>query len=128
MAPRKYVPVASPAIEPAWTLLSLPAPAVPEKSTVPPELVMNWALPPSPLVTNCVAPPEVVVITALLAVELPVKLVRPPMVLMFALLALALLSKVRILSVLLMVGAFEELLTMPSPDRVKKLKLPVLMV
>ena len=60
----------APAIEPALILPSPFGPDVLEKSTVPPALVMNCALPPVLLSLNCVSAPSFVVMIALAAVLL----------------------------------------------------------
>src|SRR5262249_46510771 len=64
--PIEYVP--APSIEPAVILPLLNGPDVPEKSTVPPALVMKRALPPLLLLVNCVSAPPLVVMVALPAV------------------------------------------------------------
>ena len=58
----------APSIEPAVILPLLSGPELPEKSTMPPALVMKRALPPSLLLVNCVSAPPLVVMVALPAV------------------------------------------------------------
>ena|SRR5947209_2171072 len=138
LLPRKYWP--EPAIEPVLTMLLPSVPVVLEKSTIPLPFVMNRALPPSLLSKNWVRPPAFVVMVALPAaldsvkdrrpppllvmvavpaVLKPVKLVAPGVLLMMALPAVAVLSNCRSPSALI-VGAFEELLTMPAPVNSRK--------
>src|SRR5215831_1423641 len=77
--PIEYVP--APSIEPAVILPLLSGPDVPEKSTVPPALVMKRALPPLLLAANCVSAPVLVVMVALLALLVSVKdSKKPPLV------------------------------------------------
>src|SRR5215831_3367484 len=111
--PIEYVP--APSIEPAVILPLLSGPEVPEKSTVPPALAMNRALPPLLLAANCVSAPVLVVMVALPAVLVSVKdSKKPPLVTMLELPAeLALLNVIAPLLVKLGVNA--ELLTMPAP-------------
>src|SRR5262249_3021618 len=79
LEPSKYVP--APSMEPAVTLPSPAGREVPEKSTVPPALVMKRALPPLLLLVNCVSAPPLVVMVALLAVLVSVKdSKKPPLV------------------------------------------------
>src|SRR3982751_4177371 len=115
-------------------------PAVLEKSTIPLPLVMKRALPPSLLAKNCVRLPALVVMVALPAVLesvkdrrlppllvmvaapavlKPVKVVEPGVLLMMALPAVAVLSNWRSPNALI-VGAFDELLTMPAPVNSRK--------
>jgi len=63
------------------------APVVPEKSTLPPALVRNCALPPVPLRVNCVSAPPLVVILALPAVLVSANEIRlpPPLLVVAAL-------------------------------------------
>ena len=67
LAPRK---IRAGALDrPGRDLIVVPlGPEVPEKSTMPPALVMNRALPPVLLVPNCVSAPLLVVMVALPAV------------------------------------------------------------
>src|SRR5215472_13859514 len=111
--PIEYVP--APSIEPAVILPLLSGPDVPEKSTVPPALVMKRALPPLLLAANCVSAPVLVVMVALLAVLMSVKdSKKPPLLTMIEFPAeLALLNVIAPLLVKL--GANAELLTMPAP-------------
>src|SRR5262249_61190122 len=84
--PSLYVP--APSIEPAEMLPSPSGPEVPEKSTVPPALVMKRAFPPLLLLVNCVNAPPLVVMVALLAVLVSVKdSKKPPVVRIIELIA-----------------------------------------
>src|SRR5262249_26200955 len=113
LEPSKYVP--APSMEPAVILPLLSGPEVPEKSTVPPALVMKRALPPLPLLVNCVNAPPLVVIVALLAVVVSVKdSKKPPLVTIIELPAELPLLNV-IAPLLVKLGANAELLTMPAP-------------
>ena len=122
-------------------MMLLPSvPAVLEKSTVPLPLVTNRALPPSLFAKNCVRlpalvvmvalpavlesvnerrPPPLFVIVAVPAVLKPVKVVEPGVLLMMALPAVAVLSNCSSPKALI-VGAFDELLTMPFPVNSRK--------
>src|SRR5215831_12183683 len=97
-------------------MLPSPAgPAVLEKSTTPPALVMNCALPPVLLSLNCVSAPSFVVMVALAAVLLLLNESTPPLLLtMTALPAELAWLKFR-LSLLMKLGANAELLTIPVP-------------
>ena len=107
-----------------------------EKSTIPPALVMNCALPPlllaknwlfEPLLVTMVAfaalqvsvkvkrPPPLFVIVAVPAVLVPVNVVAPGVLFMVAFPAVALLSNSRSPNALNS-GAFDELLTTPLPS------------
>src|SRR5262249_21247041 len=134
--PIEYVP--APSIEPAVILPLLSGPDVPEKSTVPPALVMKRALPPLLLLVNCVSAPPLVVMVALLAVlvsenerrvrkplvmmvELPAEL-EPrkdmlPLLVIAAFAAVPLLKNIRALLVKL--GANAEVLAIPAPLMLK---------
>src|SRR5215470_5934265 len=110
--PIEYVP--APSIEPAVILPLLSGPEVPEKSTVPPALAMNRALPPLLLAANCVSAPVLVVMVALPAVLVSVKdSKKPPLVTIIELPAEPLL--IVIAPLLVKLGANAELLTMPAP-------------
>ena len=74
----------APSIEPAVTWLAPAGPEVPEKSTVPPALVMNCALPPVALPVNWVSAKLLVVMVALPAVLVSANDKRPPMLLVIA--------------------------------------------
>jgi len=90
-------------------------PEVPEKSTLPPALVMNRALPPVLLVPNCVSAPLLVVMVALPAVLVSVNdSVKPPLFVMLEFPAELELVKV-VAPLLVKLGANAELLTMPRP-------------
>ncbi len=91
-------------------------PKVPDKSTVPPALVMKRALPPLLLVPNCVSALLLVVMVALPAVLVSVKETRlPPPLLMMAEFP-AELELVNVIAALLVkLGAEAELLTIPEP-------------
>src|SRR5262245_50948700 len=137
--PIEYVP--APSIEPAVILPLLSGPEVPEKSTVPPALVMKRALPPLPLLVNCVSAPPLVVMVALPAVlvsenemrlpepllmmvELPAEL-EPrkdmlPLLVIAAFAAVPLLKNIRPAFVKL--GANAELLLIPAPLMLKVTK------
>jgi hypothetical protein len=132
--------VPAPSIEPAVIWLLLPGPEVPEKSTVPPALAMNRALPPVLLLVNTT--PPLVVIVALPAVLVSEKATKKPALLtmvevpaeleprndMLPLLVIAafpavpLLKKMK-LKVLVKLGANAELLTIPAPLMSKTVKL-----
>ena len=68
----------APASDPAVSLLSLFGPVEPEKSTTPPALVMNCALPPVLLFRNCVLALLSVVMVAFAAVLLSRNWVSEP--------------------------------------------------
>src|SRR5207247_2067613 len=114
-------------------------PEEPEKSTVPPALVMKRALPPSLLLVNCVCAPPLVVMVALPAVlvseneirlpepllmmvELPAELEprkdMPPLLVIAAFAAVPLLKNIRPAS-FVKVGANAELLLIPAPLMLK---------
>ena len=135
--PSLYVP--APSIEPAEMLPSPSGPEEPEKSTVPPALVMKRALPPSLLLVNCVCAPPLVVMVALPAVlvsenemrlpepllmmvELPAELEprkdMPPLLVIAAFAAVPLLKNIRPAS-FVKVGANAELLLIPAPLMLK---------
>src|SRR6266851_1384418 len=76
LEPSEYVP--APAIEPAVIWLFPAGPEVPEKSTVPDALVMNWALPPVLLPKNWVLAPLLVVMVALAALLVSANCKRTP--------------------------------------------------
>ena len=120
--PSLYVP--APSIEPAEMLPSPSGPEEPEKSTVPPALVMKRALPPSLLLVNCVSAPPLVVMVALPAVLVSVKETRvPPPLLMMAEFP-AELELVNVIAPLLVkLGANAELFTIPEPLISKSVKL-----
>src|SRR3954470_8636455 len=139
LLPRKYWP--DPAIEPVLMMLLPSVPAELEKSTMPLPLVTSRALPPSLLAKNCVRlpalvvmvalpallesvndsrPPPLLVMVAVPAVLKPVKVVEPGVLLMIALPAVAVLSNWSSPKALI-VGAFDELLTMPVPVNSRKL-------
>src|SRR5262245_40046371 len=122
--PRKKLP--APAIEPALILPSLAGPAVLEKSTVPPALAMNCALPPLLLSLNCVSPPLFVVMVALEAVLLLLNKSPPPLLVMMAFPAELLLLQFRF-ALLVKLGANAELLTMPAPLMLKVIPVPLVM-
>jgi hypothetical protein len=108
--------VPAPSIEPALIWLLLFGPVVPEKSTVPPALVMNRALPPSLLEANCVCEPALVVMVALPAVLVSVKDSKKPPALVRMFEFPAELELVKVIAPLLVkLGANAELLTMPEP-------------
>jgi len=117
-------------------------PEVPEKSTLPPALVMNRALPPLLLVVNSVCAPLLVVMVAsvallllenatrllpplLMMAEAPAELafrnVTAPLLVIAAFPAVPLSKEIKAL--LVKVGAEAELLMIPAPLMVKKLKL-----
>ncbi len=90
-------------------------PEVPEKSTLPPALVMNRALPPLLLVVNSVCPPLLVVMVALPAVLVSLKDSKKP-ALVTMLEFPAELALVNVIAPLLVkLGADAELLTIPEP-------------
>jgi hypothetical protein len=90
-------------------------PEVPEKSTVPPALVMNRALPPVLLLANCVSAPVLVVMVALPAVLVSVKDSKKPSLLTMIEFP-AELALINVIAPLLVkLGADAELLTMPAP-------------
>src|SRR5262249_34315121 len=135
--PSLYVP--APSIEPAEMLPSPSGPELPEKSTIPPALVMNRALPPSLLLVNCVIAPPLVIIVAsraalvsenerrvrkplVMMVELPAELEprkdMPPLLVIAAFAAVPLLKNMRALS-LVKLGANAEALAIPAPLMLK---------
>ena len=135
--PSLYVP--APSIEPAEMLPSPSGPELPEKSTIPPALVMNRALPPSLLLVNCVIAPPLVIIVAsravlvsenerrvrkplVMMVELPAELEprkdMPPLLVIAAFAAVPLLKNIRALS-LVKLGANAEALAIPAPLMLK---------
>ena len=82
---------------------------------MPPALVMNRALPPVPLVANCVSAPLVVVMVALPAVLVSVNdSKKPPLLVMLEFPAELELVNV-IAPLLVKLGANAEVLTMPKP-------------
>ena len=118
-----------------------PGPEVPEKSTVPPALVMNRALPPLLLLVNCVNAPPLVIMVALFAVlvsenemrlpepllmmvELPAEL-EPrkdmlPLLVIAAFAAVPLLKNIK--KLLVKLGADAELFAIPAPLMLKVAK------
>jgi hypothetical protein len=142
----RFVPswfVPAPSIEPAEMLPSPSGPEEPEKSTVPPALVMKRALPPSLLLVNCVSAPPLVVMVALPAVlvsenetrvgpppllmmvEFPAELEprkdMPPLLVIAAFAAVPLLKNIRP-RLFVKVGANAELLLIPAPLMLKIVK------
>jgi hypothetical protein len=114
LEPNEYVP--APSIEPAVILPSPAGPEVPEKSTVPPALVMKRALPPLLLLVNCVSALPLVVMVALLAVLAPENEIRLPKPLLTMIEFPAELALLNVIAALLVkVGANAELLTIPAP-------------
>src|SRR5262249_26080840 len=102
-------------------------PEVLEKSTMPPALVMNCALPPVLLSLNCVTAPLFVVMVALPAVLLLLNDSTAPLLLtMTALPAELALLKFR-LSLLMKLGANAELLTIPVPLTSNVIPVPLVM-